>query len=48
MREFFVAPDAIHPNRYLEFEVPRPAEWLDLAIELIEGVRHRIGSFIRE
>jgi len=38
--EFFVAPDAAQPHRYLEFEVAPNGEWLDLAIELIEGVRH--------
>jgi len=43
--EFFVAPDAAHPNRYLEFEVAPTGEWLDLAIELIDGVRHTDWEF---
>jgi len=38
--EFFVAPDAARPHRYLEFEVAPTGEWLDLAIELIDGVRN--------
>jgi alpha-galactosidase len=38
--EFFVAPDVAQPHRYLEFEVAPTGEWLDLAIELVEGVRH--------
>jgi hypothetical protein len=43
--EFFVAPDAAHPHRYLEFEVAPTGEWLDLAIELIAGVRHTDWEF---
>jgi hypothetical protein len=43
--EFFVAPDAAQPNRYLEFEVAPTGEWLDLAIELIEGLRHTDWEF---
>jgi hypothetical protein len=43
--EFFVAPDAAQPNRYLEFEVAPTGEWLDLAIELIDGVRHTNWEF---
>lgn len=43
--EFFVAPDAAQPRRYLEFEVAPTGEWLDLAIELIEGVRHTDWGF---
>lgn len=43
--EFFVAPDAAQPNRYLEFEVAPTGEWLDLAIELINGVRHTDWQF---
>jgi hypothetical protein len=43
--EFFVAPDPAHPNRYLEFEVAPTGEWLDLAIELIDGVRHTNWEF---
>jgi hypothetical protein len=43
--EFFVAPDAAQPNRYLEFEVAPTGEWLDLAIELIDGVRHTNWKF---
>ena len=44
--EFFVAPDAAQPNRYLEFEVAPSGEWLDLAIELIDGVRHTNWEFL--
>ena len=43
--EFFVAPDPARPNRYLEFEVAPTGEWLDLAIELIAGVRHTNWEF---
>jgi hypothetical protein len=43
--EFFVAPDTAQPNRYLEFEVAPTGEWLDLAIELIDGVRHTDWKF---
>lgn len=43
--EFFVAPGAAEPNRYLEFEVAPTGEWLDLAIELIDGVRHTDWEF---
>ena len=43
--EFFVAPDAVQPNRYLEFEVAPTGEWLDLAIELIDGARHTNWDF---
>ena len=43
--EFFVAPDAAQPNRYLEFEVAPTGEWLDLAIELIDGARHTNWEF---
>jgi hypothetical protein len=43
--EFFVAPDAAQPNRYLEFEVAPTGEWLDLVIEFIEGVRHTDWEF---
>jgi alpha-galactosidase len=43
--EFFVAPDSTQPNRYLEFEVAPSGEWLDLAIELIDGVRHTDWEF---
>lgn len=43
--EFFVAPDAAQPNHYLEFEVAPTGEWLDLAIELIDGVRHTDWEF---
>jgi len=43
--EFFVAPNATQPNRYLEFEVAPTGEWLDLAIELIDGVRHTDWEF---
>ena len=43
--EFFVAPDAAQPHRYLEFEVAPTGEWLDLAIELINGVRHTDWEF---
>jgi hypothetical protein len=43
--EFFVAPDAAQPNRYLEFEVAPSGEWLDLAIELIDGARHTDWEF---
>jgi alpha-galactosidase len=43
--EFFVAPDAAQPHRYLEFEVAPTGEWLDLAIELIDGVRHTDWEF---
>ncbi len=43
--EFFVAPDATQPNRYLEFEVAPTGEWLDLSIELIDGVRHTDWEF---
>lgn len=43
--EFFVAPDAAQPNHYLEFEVAPTGEWLDLAIELIDGVRHTHWEF---
>jgi hypothetical protein len=43
--EFFVAPDTTHPNRYLEFEVAPSGEWLDLAIEFIDGVRHTDWEF---
>ena len=43
--EFFVAPDAAQPNRYLEFEVAPTGEWLDLAIELIDGVRYTDWEF---
>lgn len=43
--EFFVAPDATQPNRYLEFEVAPTGEWLDLAIELVDGVRHTDWEF---
>jgi hypothetical protein len=44
--EVFVAPDAARPNRYLEFEVAPTGEWLDLAIELIDGVRHTNWEFL--
>lgn len=43
--EFFVAPDAAQPQRYLEFEVAPTGEWLDLAIELIGGVRNTDWEF---
>jgi hypothetical protein len=43
--EFFVAPDPAQPNRYLEFEVAPTGEWLDLAIELTDGVRHTDWEF---
>jgi alpha-galactosidase len=43
--EFFLAPDLARPNRYLEFEVAPTGEWLDLAIELINGVRHTDWEF---
>jgi len=43
--ELFVAPDATQPNRYLEFEVAPTGEWLDLAIELVDGVRHTDWEF---
>lgn len=43
--EFFVAPHAAQPNCYLEFEVAPTGEWLDLAIELINGVRHTDWEF---
>jgi hypothetical protein len=43
--EFFVAPDAAQPQRYLEFEVAPTGEWLDLAIELIDGVRYTDWEF---
>jgi hypothetical protein len=43
--EFFVAPDPAQPQRYLEFEVAPTGEWLDLAIELIDGVRHTNWEF---
>jgi hypothetical protein len=43
--EFFVAPDAAQPHRYLEFEVAPTGEWLDLVIELIDGVRHADWEF---
>lgn len=43
--EFFVAPDPAQPNRYLEFEVAPTGEWLDLAIELIDGERHTNWEF---
>jgi len=43
--EVFVAPDATQPNRYLEFEVAPTGEWLDLAIELVDGVRHTDWEF---
>ena len=43
--EFFVAPDAAHPNRYLEFEVAPTGEWLDLAIELNDGIRQTNWEF---
>jgi alpha-galactosidase len=43
--EFFVAPDPDQLQRYLEFEVAPTGEWLDLAIELIDGVRHTNWEF---
>jgi hypothetical protein len=43
--EFFVAPDAAQPHRYLEFEAAPTGEWLDLAIDFIEGVRHTDWEF---
>ncbi|MEO7970498.1 MAG: carbohydrate-binding family 9-like protein [bacterium] len=43
--EFFVAPYGNLPNHYLEFEVAPTGEWLDLAIELIDGVRHTDWEF---
>ncbi|HBB89190.1 MAG TPA: hypothetical protein DC047_16415 [Blastocatellia bacterium] len=43
--EFFVAPDATQPQRYLEFEVAPTGEWLDLAIELIDDARHTDWEF---
>lgn len=43
--EFFVAHDAAQPQRYLEFEVAPTGEWLDLAIELIGGVRNTDWEF---
>lgn len=43
--EFFVAPDGNLPNHYLEFEGAPTGEWLDLAIELIDGVRHTDWEF---
>jgi hypothetical protein len=43
--ELFVAHDQTQPNRYLEFEVAPSGEWLDLAIELIDGVRHTDWEF---
>ncbi len=43
--EFYVAPDPAQPNRYLEFEVAPTGEWLDLAIKLIDGVRHTDWEF---
>jgi hypothetical protein len=43
--ELFVSPDVTQPNRYLEFEVAPTGEWLDLAIELVDGVRHTDWEF---
>ncbi|MEP6741029.1 MAG: carbohydrate-binding family 9-like protein [bacterium] len=43
--EFFVAPHAAPPHRYLEFEVAPTGEWLDLGIALIDGVRHTDWEF---
>jgi hypothetical protein len=43
--ELFIAPDATTLHRYLEFEVAPTGEWLDLAIELIDGVRHTDWEF---
>jgi alpha-galactosidase len=43
--EFFVASEAAQSPRYLEFEVAPTGEWLDLAIELIDGVRHTDWEF---
>lgn len=43
--EFFVAPHAARPHRYLEFEVAPTGEWLDLAIAFINGERHTDWDF---
>jgi len=43
--EFFVAHDGSQPHRYLEFEVAPTGEWLDLAIELKDGVRQTDWEF---
>lgn len=43
--ELFIAPQSETPSRYLEFEVAPTGEWLDLAIEFIDGVRHTDWKF---
>lgn len=43
--EFFVAPDAAQPHRYLEFEVAPTGEWLDLIIEFVGGKRQTDWEF---
>lgn len=37
--EIFVAPDPSRPNRYFEFEVAPSGEWVDVAMEIVDGER---------
>jgi len=37
--EIFVAPDASLPNKYFEFEVAPTGEWVDIAMEIVDGKR---------
>lgn len=37
--ELFVAPDATRPERYFEFEAAPTGEWVDLAIDHVDGKR---------
>ncbi len=37
--EIFVAPDATMPERYFEFEAAPTGEWVDLAIDHVDGKR---------
>ncbi|MBO0237147.1 hypothetical protein, partial [Vibrio parahaemolyticus] len=37
--EIFLAPEAEDPKRYFEFEVSPVGEWLDVALEIMDGNR---------
>jgi alpha-galactosidase len=37
--EIFLAPEAEDPKRYFEFEVSPVGEWLDVALEILDGNR---------
>ena len=43
--EIFIAPDAVNPNRYFEFEAAPTGEWVDLAVNLTSTEREIDRAF---